>query len=623
MQRLYESLGEKLHQRPTTLFVQGYWNVCDLLRPADLDQVAAWADKEADNGKYPAIAREIAAAASRSTDYYLSILRDENLPSTWRTSVAWSLFERHKDSLSRELILECAKVYTEALTGNAIIPPQQSPPIVSALLTLERDDQWKEVALALAKAWNKRLVLKSATRGVSLGFSISATTRREPLEILKMLFLLDQETTAVQFIQTYEKVQYIANDPSLIGLLVASGRESMAARMFRSRWNQFKFGPNEPAIFYDRRLHERMPGFLKSLPTEDMRFLAEVLLVSLPDSPIESERHTASRSSRLESVAKRFSTIKFSDEIIRRRALLWLSSDLAARQHVRKPLAEVAGETDLLKWMTGDSSFTGPSQTLAARHLVATLQTGDPKPLTEMLARIDAAKDVQSYRKGSVLSDCSDDVVAIAKQQWPTWTVEQIAGMRPITRRLAKYTNWQKRRAISELNIVAHAFADDMKGFRKWHNSLSDDERKGMRYVYGGSEIWPLVAKMLGKPTPENLDDRIKIAGALIDGYQQLGHIESSGDEIILRESGPLAEHIFPHVLTHDEFLHHGPRLSEQSPANGFAWALLAGEQTNAGQFKNAVESWNHAYTHAADDDKLRKTTWRSNEARVLKHLNQ
>ncbi len=395
VKKLYESLGTQLGQRPTTLFVEGYWNVCDRLRPGELEQVIDWADEQAASGKYPAIAQEIAAAArlqvgrisnpsinplSQQTDgleihpteYYLSILRDTKLPPTWRTSVAWSLIKRHPTNVPRDLVLQSAEVYTEAMSSGAVIPHMQSPPIVSSLLAVDRDDKWKKVALALAKAWNKRN-LTTATRHPAFGFSINANNRSEPLEFLKLNFLLDQQTTAVQFVQTYEKVRDIANDPSLIGLLVAGGRDSMAARMLRSRWNMLKHVPNEPAVYYDRQLHKQMPAFVESIPNEDMRYLAEVLLVSLPDSPLASEKHSQDQSDRLAAIANRFSNTEFTDVAIRDRALLWLSRDPAVRQHVREPLAKIASETDLLAWLTGDKSLAETPCTLAARHLAMTL----------------------------------------------------------------------------------------------------------------------------------------------------------------------------------------------------------------------------------------------------------
>ncbi len=241
--------------------------------------------------------------------------------------------------------------------------------------------------------------------------------------------------------------------------------------------------------------------------------------------------------------------------------------------------------------------------------------------MTDLFVKLRNSNNLQTYRHRQMTTELGKELTELARQEWPSWSAQRIAAIRPITRHLSLHTEWEIRRPVAELNILVHAIADDMKGFHQWHESLTDEQRKSLGYAYGKSQVWSLAAKIIGERTSENLDQRIKFTGALIEGCEQLGHIEVSGDEIHLQQSGALVRHIVPQLLTQNGLFTHGPKLAEQSPAGGITWALMANEQTAASQFKQAAESWSKAIDHASPDDKKRQEVWREQHARILKHV--
>jgi hypothetical protein len=410
--------------------------------------------------------------------------------------------------------------------------------------------------------------------------------------------------------------------PWVYGLLVSYGRDLIAARMLRENWSRTLLDGKDLGGYYDQQLHERLPEFLQSLPRQELRYLAEVLLAGLPDSPLESDRAAVSRDERIEAVAQRFASIEFSDDAIRRQTLRWIRSHPVARKQLLASLAEVASQSDITSYLTGKASSSYGTTILIVRYLATLLADGDPRPLADLVTTIEQQEDAKRGRKNSVMGAIAQEMVVAAEQQWPQWPAERVAATRTILRRVAKYdVAWKIRRSLAETSLAAHATAGDMDGFRQWYQGLTDDQRKGLGFTYLENKMWSLAAKNLGEPTADNLDRRIKVTGGLIDGCEQLGHLDLSRDEIVLPRVGRLDQYVVPHLMTRDELREHGQRIAEQSPAGGFAWALLATEQTDAGQFESAAKSWAQAYAAAPQDNQTRQTIWRIQHARVLKHL--
>ena len=647
VKRLYEQLAENFGQRPTTVFAGAYRAAMGNLPSEELKSVIAWADEEAQADAHPQLARELAAAARMALAskqprpplatgqfkplpladyhrYYLQVLKDHDLPPSWRLTVVGLLAEAEHSRLPNEIVLGSIGVWREAIDAKQTVNVETNA-LLSVFLAQERDEPWRAAAAALADSWQRRYV--SATNRQTRGSSGEGLS--DLVAMLKLNLLLDDEQKVAQLLQ--RQGDRLAGNRNGFALLVAHNRNAMAAKLLRANPDQLAHDRprNAALIGYDRKLHAAMPEFLESLPSDVLRYEAEILLATLPDAVVESEQFESDRAARVKDLAQRFGQIEFATPVAKERALALLSADDEASGLLAAPLAEVAGTMKLRDVMLLENSYLQQRRrSLVLAYLKERMVAGEFKPMVATLADLSRADSVETYALESMKRTIANTLVEVIKNHQSTWPQERLLELLPVTRTLATPNDvdyrYYQAGPLNSTMIAVHAAAGKMDDLDTWWKSLSDDHRKSFREGGVREDVWSTAAEFAGKADQSNLPRRLDLAKRILHSGGQQGWIEFANDQITQRGSHRgtlLTSMTSSNLLNREELLQHGAELAAAAPAGGMVWAMLANAQAGANKHDEAATSWKKAIETAPQDDALRQTRWRMKLATTLRRL--
>lgn len=645
LKKLYMDLGKNLGNRPTTILAGAYLSIAGRLSEKDRETAVAWADAEADEGDHPEIARELAAAcrmaqaarrrprtsnpsgeATRGStaDYhrhYLAVLKDRDLPPSWRLTVVEVLMQSEAKRLPAEIVLTAVDVYRETLDGKQRDGDRLAA-LLSAFLSLKQDADWKARATALAESW-QRSMLKSAPSRSRYGMSINPT---EVVAMLKLNLLLGNEQNTAQILQRFD--QHLADNLDAFVLLVRHGRNALAAKILRAG----KLHPQRGvglANRYDRKLHAALPAFLESLPQQDLRYQAEVLLASLPDVEDEQQRAEVEHGARLKDVAGRFAEIEFTGPAAKERVLSLLCQNEEAAALVAQPLAELAGGMRLKDvLLSEDQQLIQRRQTLIMTHLRQRARAGDCKPLSQTLDDLSDPDFEEPYSLSRTKAAIATMLFELLAENGSKWSEEPTSELLAVTRKVleggADRYGGRNRAGGAAIVIAIHAAAGKMNEFDAWWESLTDAERSAFHSAGVDDGVWDQTAKFAAARDESDLTHRLELAARILHSADKQGWIECSSDGAVqhsVRTSRLGSAIVASNLLSGAELLEHGGELAKAAPAGGLVWAMIADRQAQERKFEAAAESWRKAVDAAPQDDALRQTRWRMKQAAVLHKL--
>ena len=653
LQQLYDELGEKLGDRPTTLLVNGYRMILTSLSQDELKAAAEWAKQESKSGDYPAVAHELALAlemtsalnnlAAQETgtnrdprgrlklqefhDHYLPVLADENLSMTLRLAVADSLLVAHSQRAPVELVLACAKLLTETYGTKVAVTDEIGSSVISSFVVLADDgveDTWRATASALTAAWKQRYLRAGTSRN-----RYETHSSYEVALMLKLCLVLENESDVAQIHRRYE--QLLQYDRGVFAMFVRHGRQELASKILRGGWDHMSSRANTSLVAqFDKTMEAAIPAFLEVVPREDLKYLAEILLVTLADTKAEDRKASADQTVRTLTAAKKFTDVTFTSPAMKEKALVLLTQKSEAVDVLVKPLADVASTIDFSAVQElDDHNLQERKKALVLAYAKSSIATGNPQPVVKILDRLGEAKFQNEYYRRNAQDSISSTVHELFNKRLPKWTPEQVAAILPALRRLAvptKDASYGHRHRAAPMNVVAHAVAGKPDELREWYEAMTDDQKKW--YHDGGYpyEIWRMASQVTRSASDENVDRRIELATGLVQSVAALDMLTIVNGRVTLRgrSSNSVVSGLSSYgLLRSDDLVKHGAKIAKAAPTGGYAWAVLAEVQASRSKREEAVQSLAKAIEAAPKDDRQRQAQFRIKQAEHLQRLDR
>ena len=343
VETLYASLGQELAGLPSSLLIRTFYKQAQSVRE-DGASYRAWAEKEASDGKYPKLAAEMLAAArlrdalrfepntkkstlpNEAIAHYLTILKDETLPVTWRGYIAMTLFEFTQERTPLALVYAAADLVAHE-NEDALIQGGLVEHVLRHLHKSESSPRWKAAALAVTKKWNEHLLRPQGQWARSMQWR--SGYRNQEQNLLLPLMAMNLRTNQTQAFQrlsrSYE--QQVVDSKAYLALLVQYQRFPEARRVLERQLAANRLGRDaSQAICFDESLSRQIPAFLQTITGSGDRYLAECLLVSLAEAPrSRSPQETVPTPDlRLERLADRFAQVSFENVEQKKQAVTFL-----------------------------------------------------------------------------------------------------------------------------------------------------------------------------------------------------------------------------------------------------------------------------------------------------------
>ncbi len=653
LQEFYKRLGQAFGAQPTSILAGGYRRIFNNLEPAELKAVVQWCDGQSQSGDYPELARELLAAAnmmsalreskdaSKKSDsdskrpprfeladyheYYMAVMRDEELSLNWRILVAASLVEGEHPRTPPEVVFLSADLLRQAIAEKIPTSGQLSSYILLDMVTLDRTEQWRSVATTFTAALRQRNLRASSRSQMSYRYGRGQGN----VALLKLNLLLDNEQDVSQILRTFKGE--LDHDRNAFALVVQYGRTSLAAKMFRVGWEGLARDKADPAIVaFDRQLEEALPAFLETITREDLRYLAEVLLVTIPDTDQESLQPTVENSGRVKRVAARFGQMEFTSPAVKEVALATLCETDEGIDVLADALADASGKIDFAAVVAAeDSNMLVRKQRIMSNWMKHAVTQKDFRKLLAVLEPLSKVTSEEEYYAARALGTIQSSLQQAIAEQWAKWTTEDMVEALPITRQLVRTSGeryYNSGRGQAGMNVLAHVQAGKLNELREWWEALSEEDREFVLERTYWAEMWRMTYRLLEGREKTDLESRIQSVTEMLKAADSVDWLAISGSRVVHKGRRYSQRDLFDtlrsaQMLSSEETLKAGPRIAKAAPVGGLVWAALAKTQQEAGKLEAAAESWQQAVAHAPVDDKQRQTVWRIEQARILKEL--
>ncbi|QDT71705.1 Tetratricopeptide repeat protein [Lacipirellula limnantheis] len=569
VQQIHEELGEKLGGRPSSLFADAYCELCDqkLEKPEDLEAVREWAKSQVIGGGRQELSTELYAAASmveaaklaeKSEEkasyleksnaplvgpsdhenfyrqYYRSLLQSQ-LPLVWRLHLAKLLTEMDGDRLPPETGKSVLATYTEALTSTNPITDEQHRSISLWLAGAAKRGELPDERVLWSDAWAKRYLRQSATIDRRFESPHELNDSDALCDVLRVYLQQNDDERVNQFFRRHEST--LASCPQVVVILLRAEKPELAARFLRTNWSAFSLDwPSDDDMTFDAAIDGQTASLAEKLLRDDERYFARAMLASLPDpqpASAEDEKkgddaaeqaadvEPTPRDLRLLKLAEEFSGATKKDEALRNRTIAILGQSRAANATLQEEIAAQYAKLSLPVTFQQDDDRRWRSELeLASRHFDNRFAQGDTQAFVAAFDGIVASiEGDNAYQAGEKLNPLIESCYDSIKVHGEKWTPEQCAAVGRSLRSLLddkEYIYLNEFAKFNALVLLTHAKGGNSSELAKWREELSGNIQRYLKDRGVDDETWTTLRKIAGKPTPENLPQRIKLVEAAV-----------------------------------------------------------------------------------------------------------
>lgn len=573
IQRIHDEIGKSLDGRPSSLFVDAYFNLFTqkLSDDKDLHAVRDWAKSQVAGGKYPALSADFYAAAvmvdmvrlekqakekgaappepTDDTDYcrqhFKNIINDAELPLAWRIHLAELITRNEGDRLPEEVGQAVLTSFNEGLKANLPLTTSQHRSITKWLAGAAKRGEVQPELAAWRDAWAARYLRLGAT---------SANRYETPYELrdvdalchaLKIYLHQKDENRINQFLRRHD--DSLQSSPLPIVLLLRAEKPELAARFLRSHWVTLTLSwPTHDDAAYDEVIEAQTQPLVEKLLREEERLFARALLASLPDpappkageekpageQPEDNANDVAAeptpRDARMLKLADEFRAATGNDDAYQIRTLAVLGTSPPTNERLRDQTAAQFAKLALpISFQQDDDQRWKIESELAARHFDNQFAAGDPtaftKSFTELVASIG---EENAYNEGMKVAPLIDACFKAIQTHGNKFTPEQFAALGRAVRSLLdnrEYLYLNEFRKFNSVVLFSHLRGEITKELPKWEKNLSGNCRSWVKNAGVDDKFWGTLSKLHGQGTPENLSERIKLMEDAIAAANDLG----------------------------------------------------------------------------------------------------
>ena len=210
-------------------------------------------------------------------------------------------------------------------------------------------------------------------------------------------------------------------------LLAQYGKDSMLKDVIEKYWQDISA---QSYFSYTKEMEENIPRCLNGISREDMRYFAEVVLSSLPDSILQDHIPIVSHRERMTQLAAQYPKVGFDDQMVKQRILALLINEPDALKFVSADLTEQAAQIDLNSLFSNFNNTARDQFNLVLANCCEKLLTGDPNNF------ISAVKTVALNTSGSnqntgreLINLMADNLLKTADCIKNNWSAQQMAAL--------------------------------------------------------------------------------------------------------------------------------------------------------------------------------------------------
>ncbi|MBN1974102.1 MAG: hypothetical protein JW787_10720 [Sedimentisphaerales bacterium] len=433
-------------------------------------------------GMTESVQPEVTPEKDESADYYLNVIADSNLSVIWRLMALEEFRKRSQYNnvsyqTNSELVMQALPLVIEGWRQYPNLPESYCSSTVSEFLKMQDKPKWKELAEQLSAAYEEfrlkkknipaiqiqenaepleqalRQVISRGARGgmvVSSGRLGGGFLASEPEFMSRTTGQLQQNPAlADSSISSIEKsmleIRLIINKDALIqaqlnnndnplgksldtwALLAQYGRDVMLAGVIEKFWQT---ASTHSSLLYTKEIEASIKKCLAGISREDIRYFAEVVLSSLPDSPQQEHVPAASHKERIVRLAGQYNKVNFDEHIIKQRILALLINEPDALEFVSDSLTEQAAKIDIGSLFLNFNNSSRDQFNLVLASCCEKILTGDPNHfINTVKSVIINSSSAQQNTGRELLNTMAENLLKTADCIKSNWSVSQMSAL--------------------------------------------------------------------------------------------------------------------------------------------------------------------------------------------------
>ncbi len=210
-------------------------------------------------------------------------------------------------------------------------------------------------------------------------------------------------------------------------ILAQYGKDSMLKNVIEKYWRDLS---TQCYLSYTKEMEENVTRCLKGISREDMRYFAEVVLSSLPDSTLRDEAPKVSHKERITRLASQYSRVNFDNQMMKQRILALLINEPDALKFVSDSLTEQASKIDLNSLFSNFDNTARDRFNVVLASCCEKLLTGDPNNFNKTVKTIAMNSSGASQNTARELFNLmADNLLKTADCIKSNWSVKQMAAL--------------------------------------------------------------------------------------------------------------------------------------------------------------------------------------------------
>ncbi|MEM7782694.1 MAG: hypothetical protein AAF623_05015 [Planctomycetota bacterium] len=638
----YRTIGAQLDGVDTTPFVPVFADL--FFKGFDDSQsvkVTQWAELEAKNGKYAAVAKDLLASlyladmsrisrqqqssrskgnfvpktdrnlkASDSQQLFVGILDDPDLGQVSKATIIqyWLSVDQ---SLPAEYVWKAVEIGQEALATDYPLSSELETTLLTSINLLEDSPEFKEKATIFSNVVLRNM---QKQRGGRQYFSYDSRTV-QVVESIKLFARIDARAKVERIIRS------IRNGASRRVVLTLINRKmpELAKSVTQDIWGQSSSQSFQYYRNYDQdpldevfsaETENNIEAFVKVFNKPDEKLLAEAFIAGLPDSKDPDNQPTIAREDRLKLLAEQYLQTEFLSKSRRQRCLLLLVNNYDPPEAVANELHEIAdklGPENLFD--DNNSNAYKVQQKMFAESIAMRVRQGMLEKAIEKLNElISYEPKSSSWAYEQMVDGVMSQIAANFKQKIIESKSQDIVALLPALRNIFTEQRGFRGSKMQEVTLIAHIVAQKSDELRTWMESIEiPDGQKESDEPYqpfgdcNTDSLWPSLQEFAEKNDRyQQSDDRFELvketwklaAESGLDvgtGHFQSG-IQESCDGCRDGKFG-LQAITESKLLTELQIADLGGELAEIESVDGEIWRQVAKAQVANQKLEKAVES--------------------------------
>lgn len=516
-------------ETPSPLLGVAFYDFCNRLNPAWRKELLVWLERPTSAAAGPGpLVEELRAGALLFCLTDSAMRLDPEVGSLVAALGGWKSVWRHyrgvmesPDSNSRvrlalghhlcyvagtqtdpEVVRRSAICALEAQRIRGCVHGYQFAYIMRRFAELPIDDVWIAAARNHYEAWTARCEFTPRTKAPGLAYSPCDWALHNMLRLSARAGQRDW-LDAIFEGNTYT----LTNEPSALVELVVGGQTDLAVTFMQEHWPKI-LHPAETRFVWAEEIAAGLPAFKAACKDEGLAYLAELMLVGLPDPKPAGQAEMPGfkpHDARILELAQRFPAIRFTDEALKDRCLQELAKTIPTVRILDSVYREYANRSVLTDWAANTEYYEVQTEvrpfSVGLGWKVCQGGVGEAVKVYEEAVQ---APQEQDYYKRYFLRSLTEGLFDCLEWRWISQKALQpgMDTLLPLLDVIVSQTPVsQTDRQLGDvvaLRLIHHHANQDAKGAEAWRKQLPSAVAKACENKLSGALLWKWVQAWSG-----------------------------------------------------------------------------------------------------------------------------